>query len=77
MQRKEIPTKNYPQIYLSYGQKNNIHENLIIILNKIKLIKNIFPPKINYFLSENKDLIKNKLKNPIIDYFSNISTNYL
>lgn len=36
-----------------------------------------FPPKTNYLVSENYGKIKNNLKSPIIDYFSQTSNNYL
>jgi hypothetical protein len=46
-------------------------------LQQTEMNEKFFPPKTNYFVSDNNDKIKNCLQSPIIDYFSPTSNNYL
>lgn len=63
--------------------KNNFQEikknqsQTINFFEQNELNEKFFPPKTNYLVSENNDKIKNNLKSPIIDYFSQTSNNYL
>ena len=61
---------NFQEIKKNQSQPMNFFE-------QNELNEKFFPPKTNYFVSENNDKIKNSLKSPIIDYFSPTSNNYL
>ena len=80
MPHRELASKVSEQIN---SHKNNFQEikkmqsQPINFFEQNELNEKFFPPKTNYLVSENNDKIKNNLKSPIIDYFSQTSNNYL
>ena len=61
----------------NYQDKSKIQSQPHNFLEQNEINEKFFPPKTNYFISENNDKIKNCLQSPIIDYFSHTSNNYL
>ena len=61
----------------TFQEPKKVLSNSLNFFEQTEMNEKYFPPKANYFTSENNEKIKTNLKSPIIDYFCPTSTNYL